>query len=445
MAGIAIGTPYLLGTNAANLVSSVAINPSQATNPGDLIVVCTDGFAASGFGVVTGVTDTKSNPYVKITGATSYEPPTASIWYAQNTTALTVTDTVTATWSSGLSAQLNLTVLACSGIATGGAADQVSLNYTTTSAMTAATGNLALDTELAVAFWVSRQAQGAPTVASTWNSIAAFQGAANTHYDNVAWQIQTTAAPVTATASTPSAGTGWAVTLVTFRGQLHPSATLSCGGSTSAFPVQAIEASALLGCGGSIVQAGAEGPGLSPYPPPALPVFPAGYGPQQADFGNWVQASFGYITNLAVARMQQGAAQSIGATTFTAVQYDTVLEDNFGGWSTVPTSSQPAWSWLAPFTGWFRVTFQVSTAAGSHWLDGAVSVSGADPGFECTGNLSPSAQPGGVGWSVIVPMIGGTDYVQILLWASTSVTTQVAIPGLQSYVEIVPVQTDLVS
>jgi hypothetical protein len=42
-------------------------------------------------------------------------------------------------------------------------------------------------------------------------------------------------------------------------------------------------------------------------------------------------------------------------------------------------------------------------------------------------------------------MIGGTDYVQILVWASTSVTTQVTIPGLQSYIEIVPVQTDLVS
>ena len=445
MGPIAIGTPYLLGTNAANLVSSVSITAGQATTAGDLIVVCTDGFASSGFGNVTGVTDTKSNHYTEVTGAVSYEPPTASVWYAENTTALTTADTVTATWSGGLSAQLNLTVLGCSGIGTGGALDQVSVNYTTASAMSASTGNLALDLELAVAFWVSRQAQGAPTVTDAWNSIAAFQGAANTHYDNVAWLIVDTAAAVSATASTPSAGTGWAVTLVTFRGQLHPSATLACGGSVSGYPVRAIEASALLGCGGSIVQAGAEGPGLDPYPPPALPVFPAGYGPQQADFGNWVQASFGYVTGLAVFRAQQTIAQSISATTYTVIEYDTILEDNFGGWSAVPTSSQPANSWLAPFTGWFRVTFRTSTAAGSTWLDGVVSVSAGAVELETTGVLGPSAQPGGAGGSVIVPMIGGTDYVHVLLWASTPVNTQVAIPGLQSYVEIVPVQTDLVS
>lgn len=445
MAQIAIGIPYLLGTNAVDLASSVAITAAQATAAGDLIVVCTDGFASSGFGGVTNVSDTKSNTYHEVTTATSYLPPTASIWYAQNTTALTTADTVTATWTTGLTAQLNLTVLGCTGMATGNAADQVALNYTAASAMSASTGNLGLSQELAVAYWVSRQAQGAPTVTSTWNSIAAFQGQANTHYVNVAWLVVDTSAPVTATASTPSAGTGWAVSLVTFRGLLHPTAALECGGSTTGYPVRAIEATALLGCGGSIIQPGAEGPGLAPYPPPALPVFPAGHGPTQADFGNWVQSSFGYITNLAVFRGQQNTVQSIGATTWTAIQYDTVLEDNFGGWSTVPTATQPAWSWLAPFTGWFRVTFRISVQAGSHWLDGAVSVSGTVPGQEVAGALAPSAQPGGAGGSVIVPMIGGTDYVQVLLWASTSVTTQTAIAGLRSSIEIVPVQTDLVS
>ena len=44
---------------------------------------------------------------------------------------------------------------------------------------------------------------------------------------------------------------------------------------------------------------------------------------------------------------------------------------------------------------------------------------------------------------VIVPMIGGTDYVQLMAWGSTSLTTLVANPGVQSYVEIIPVQTDL--
>jgi len=438
---MAIGTPYLLGTTSGDLVTSASVTASQATTAGDLIVVCTDSFSPGPYGIPLTCTDTKSNTYTEVAFAVTNQP-TASIWYAQNTTALTVSDTITVTWSG--SGQLNVTVLGCSGIAQGGSFDQVATGFTTATALSASTGQLALSSELAVASWVSRQAQGAPTVSSDWNSIAAFQGAANTHYDNIAWLIVDSAAPLTATATTPSSAAGWGVSLVTFRGQLHPTATLSCGGSLTGYPVQAIEASAMLGCGGSIVQSGAEGPGLVPYPPPALPVFPAGYGPQQADFGQWVQASFGYITGLAVFRGQQTISQSIGATTFTVVEFDTVLEDNFGGWTGAAASPVP-WAWVAPFTGWFRVTFRVSCAAGSHWLDAAVAVSGQAPGLETTGVLAPSAQPGGAGGSVIVPMIGGTDYVQVLLWASTSVTTQVAIPGLQSYVEIVPVQTDLVS
>ena len=443
-----IGQPYLLGTSAADTTSSVNITAAQATTAGDLIVACTDGFASSGFpGNVTSVADTKSNVYHEVTGADTTEPPTASVWYSLTSTALTTSDTVTATWSNGgtLSAQLNLTVLGCSGIAASNALDQVVTNYTVASTMSAATGNLGVAPELSVASWVSRQAQGAPAVTADWNSIAAFQGAANTHYDNVAWQIELTADPVTATATTPSAGTGQAVTLVTFRGLLHPTATLKCGGTETGYPVRVFDATALLGCGGSIVQPGELGPQppWDPYPPPPLPAFIAGYGPQQADFGGWVQDSFGYITGQMLFRAQQEIAQSISATTYTAITFDTVLEDNFGGWSSVPTASQPANSWLAPYTGWFRVTFRFTCTSSVKWLDAAVSVTGGFPLEEAAGVLTPLSQPGGAGCSVIVPMIGGTDYVQCMAWSSTSATTIVANPGVYSYVEIVPVQTDL--
>ena len=446
---MAIGTPYLLGTASVDTPStSVVVTAAQNTTAGDLIVACTDGFKSSGFpGGPTSVTDTAGNSYTRVTSAIS-DSVTASVWYAEDTAPLTgSTDTITATWSIG--GQLNLTVLGCSGIALANALDQVVTNFTTGSQMTAATGNLGLATELSVASWVSRQAQGGPTVTADWNSIAAFQGLANTHYDNVAWQIETTAAPVTATASTPSAGTGWAVTLVTFRGQLHPTAALSCGGSETGYPVSIFDISALLGCGGSIVQPGALGPQppFSPYPPPPLPAFLAGYTPQQADFGNWVQNSFGYITGQIMFRAQQAVAQSISATTFTAVTFDTVLEDNFSGWTTVPVTypsfTQPAYSWLAPYTGWFRVTFRFTCTSSVKWLDAAVSVSGASPGEEAGGVLTPLAQPGGAGCSVIVPLIGGTDYIQCLAWSSTSATTIVANPGVYSYAEIVPVQADL--
>ena len=444
---MAISQPYLLGTQQADSAHAATVTAAQSTTAGDLIVACTDGFTDSNEfpGSPVSVTDTAGNTYTQASGAIS-NSVTASVWYAENTAALTGgTSTITATWSSYLSGQFNLTVIGCTGVALANALDQVATNYTTGSTMTAATGNLGLSVELAVASWVSRQAQGAPTVNSDWNSIAAFQGAGNTHYDNVAWQITTTASPVTATASTPSAGTGWAVTLVTFRGQLHPTAMLSCGGSETGYPVRTIDATALLGCGGSIVQPGALGPQppFDPYPPPPLPAFIAGYGPQQADFGGWVQESFGYITGQMLFRAQQQVAQSISATTFTPVTFDTVLEDNFGGWSAVPTASQPANSWLAPYSGWFRVIFRFTCAAGSHWLDAAISVSGGFPLEESAGVLGPSAQPGGAGCSVIIPMIGGTDYVQLMAWGSTTLTTLVANPGVYSYVEIIPVQTDL--
>ena len=419
----------------------------MSTTAGDLIVACTDAFNSSGFfGSPTSVTDTAGNTYHEITTAYAIAPPASSVWYAQNTTALTPADSVTATWTATFTGQVNLTVLGVTGAAQGGALDQVVQNYTTASELTVSTGKLALTSEVAIASWVSRQAQGAPEITAGWTSLAAFQGAGNTHYDNVAWQIVDTAAPVTASASTPSAGTGWAVTLVTFRGQLHPTATLSCGGSAAGYPVRTVDASALLGCGGSIIQPGTYGQGgapFTPYPPPPLPIFPAGYGPGQADFGGWVQNSFGYLTGQIVFRAEQRTSQSIPATTFTPISFDTVLEDLFGGWTATPSGPQPGNSWLAPYTGWYRIIFRFSTAGAVRWTDAAVAVSGGFPQIEAAAKLTPTAQPGGANCSVIVPMIGGTDYAQGLAWASTTASTNVGNAGVVSSIEIIPVQVDL--
>ena len=95
--------------------------------------------------------------------------------------------------------------------------------------------------------------------------------------------------------------------------------------------------------------------------------------------------------------------------------------------------------------------FHDMSSAVSGWVNGApvsstitaVSVTGGFPQAESGGVLTPSGVPGGAGCSVIVPMIGGTDYVQCEAWSSTSATTDVATPGLYSFCEIVPVQTDL--
>jgi hypothetical protein len=434
---VTIGTPYLLGTQTGSGVSSLQITPSVATQAGDCLIVCTDADLQPGFVTATSVTDTSGNTWKEAPFSVTGNP-FVTMWVAQNAAALTTASTITIHWS-GVS-DINAIAVGCSGIATGNAVDRFASQYTTGGALSLSTGPLGLAPELAIAYWSSRQAQGAPQITSDWNSFAQFQGAANTHWDNVAWQIQHTAQPLTVTATTPASGTGWTGMVLTFRAQIHPSATLHCGGSLTALPVRAVNATATLHCGGSLL-----GPAeLAPVPPPVSPVFPAGYGPLPADFETWVRRSFRYCCEQAVFRGVATTGQSLPAATFTPLTFGSVLEDPWGGWSATSTGTQAANSWLAPWTGLYRVTFRYLTGAVSTaYHDPAIGVSGISPWYEAGGVLAPTAIGGGGEASILVPLIGGTDYVQALAWCSAAATTDASAPGRCSSVEITSVQTDL--
>lgn len=441
MALVTPGPAYLVGTATGSGVSTLTITPNVPTKAGDLIVVCTDSDEQPSPVSPVNCTDSAGNTYSLSEVSVNNVNPLTTIYQALNTSPLTTSSTITVTWTG--STDVNAAVLACPGIATSGALDQVIRRYTTNGTITISTGQLAQPNELAVAYWVSRQAQGEPSIAAGWASAAAFVGAppnSPTHYVNLAWKVaSTTTEAVTTTATTPSTGTGWAGVILTFRGQINPTATLNCGGSLAAFPVTPVSATATLHCGGSIL-----GPAeLAPVPPPPVPVFPAGYIPQTGDLEGWVRKSLRFCAGQIVFRAEQTSSQSLAANTFTPLQYGSVLEDPFGGWSTTSTASQAAWSWLAPWTGWYRVTFRYLTSSTSAWHDPALGVSGVNPAYEPGGLLSPSSASGGSGLSAVIPLIGGQDYVQLLANPSAACTTDVSAIGRRASVEITSVQTDL--
>jgi hypothetical protein len=140
----------------------------------------------------------------------------------------------------------------------------------------------------------------------------------------------------------------------------------------------------------------------------------------------WVTNSFSFLAQPAGFRGQRQAAQSVSG--WTLVQLDTVLEDPYGGWSATATASQPAWSWLCPAGcgGWYEATlsgFAASQGSGSAiqlatalYLNGSVWQYGSD-------DWAPASAPGGSSGSVQVPLLGGSDYVQLYVFTSAGVST----------------------
>ena len=157
------------------------------------------------------------------------------------------------------------------------------------------------------------------------------------------------------------------------------------------------------------------------FPAPAIPVFPAGGpahpgapgpGPLPADFTTWVQNPFGFATNEIMFRGLQSNSQQMSNSLFTALQIDTVREDPYQGWSQGGTAQQPAWSWLAPWTGWYEITVSIPIRSNPTWISSAVLISAATNPFWLDDALCPADSPGGCDGCVTVALTGGVDCVQ---------------------------------
>ncbi|HET9893710.1 MAG TPA: hypothetical protein VFQ44_02005 [Streptosporangiaceae bacterium] len=168
-------------------------------------------------------------------------------------------------------------------------------------------------------------------------------------------------------------------------------------------------------------------------PAPSVPFFPAGYQPTEADFFEWWYLNARFEQCRVVFRARQTATENMVPVTGTPAQieYDTVDEDSWGGWS--PST----FSYLPPVSGMYQVTVTSWTTAlpanamlvpyllGTYSLRGAVI-----PG-------SP-AHNAGAAAQFTVYLVAGQSAVAggvAILNAVTAVTTSV-VSGQRSSIEI---------
>ena len=451
-----IAAPFLIGTASWTRGQSTPgghpgtaqqITPLQTIPAGALIYIGLD--VVQYPAIPSSITDSAGNTYGPVT-PNSYlfaSDPDIAVWAAYAKLPVTTSGSITITPQtvSTTNFQEVNAVAVCvpsgavpgtSGTGMVNAADQAANGFSTAAALVIATDQMAYGGEIAIAYWAATAAAGTPLPSSDWASIAQVQGLNNTHRVNAAWKLLQASSPLYARATVPSGGnTSWGGVVVTFKPVVVPSMTMHAGGTLTPYHVAPVSGSMTLHGGGSVL-----GPAeLAPIGPPSLPVFPPGYGPLAADFKSRVQRSMAYCSQPVLFRAEQHATQAIGASTFTPIAYDTVLEDVWKGWSAVATSAQPAYSWLVPWDATYRVTFRYlqNSLSALHGHDPAFGVSGVNPAQE--GGAVPGA---GGDATALLPLIAG-DYLQFLAWCNVSMNTSAGGAGQYASVEVTASQTNL--
>jgi hypothetical protein len=164
------------------------------------------------------------------------------------------------------------------------------------------------------------------------------------------------------------------------------------------------------------------------YPPPALPVFPAGFAPQAPDFAGWVTATLGFQLQGVMFRAVQANAQALSSGG-TALSFDTVLEDPYSGWNA--GSNQ----WLAPYTGWYQVDVFCSVAVAAVNLQVSVVVDNLTAYSTSQAELSSTTSGGGPAFAW-VNLVAGTDFVTAQATPSSNQNTDVSHSGRQPSMNI---------
>ncbi|MGH3120144.1 MAG: hypothetical protein ACRDND_03790 [Streptosporangiaceae bacterium] len=399
------GTAATGSTTLTLAVGTGAGSPGPSA-AGDLIYVLLSNTSGQD---VTGVTDTQGNVYTQ--QETSRGTQRGQLWTSLATHALTLTgnggspDEITGTWAATQGTK-TLIARGCPGVSSATADGSNGGNGTSASPSSGATGTLTQAAELAVGGIQAAVAGGTPTGLSFGTGLTV---AGLTEFD----EITSATAPVTASGTITSAA--WGAVVATFP---------LTGGQEVAGPAAALT---LAAPAGSIAA-------FSPLPPPVIPIFPAGYDPVTADFTGWVQDTFAFLTESVVFRGHQATSQSL-ASGANVLTYDTIDEDPYGGWSASVTGSQAAHSWLAPWTGTYEITVFCSNTAAAIWNTAGVQITGTL--YEVTSdNLMPAGKPGGAVGTFTVQLTGGVDYVQGISYTSATASTDVAVLGLQSTMEI---------
>lgn len=164
-----------------------------------------------------------------------------------------------------------------------------------------------------------------------------------------------------------------------------------------------------------------------PLAPQPVPVFPAGLAPQDADFTTLITNPFTFQTSGIVFRAERHGSQSL-ASGSTVIQYDTILEDPYSGWSGVN------WRWTVPYTGQYEAvtTGCVSIAAFSSCAANIVTPYGTLDGAQ---HEALVAFPGMASGQQVISMVGGIDWFSGSIFVSTATTTN-TVAGRFSSLEI---------
>lgn len=174
-----------------------------------------------------------------------------------------------------------------------------------------------------------------------------------------------------------------------------------------------------------------------PQPAPAVPQVPAGWGPDQADMDYWVTDSFSFLAQPASFRAQLTSTEALSGGFLNLVEYNSVLEDPYSGWSAVTTGSQPAWSWLCPAgcAGWYEASLSgfCGNQGGTSDLTAAALYLNGTVWQYSSQDWAVSGGDSGTSGGVQVPLLPG-DYVQVFLFVTASVSTPAVAgqyPGLE--------------
>jgi hypothetical protein len=176
---------------------------------------------------------------------------------------------------------------------------------------------------------------------------------------------------------------------------------------------------------------------------PAVPVFPAGYAPTQSFMTADIQTPFEFLTTKVMLRAELQGSQSL-VSGFNLIEFGAtggdILEDPYGGWSTSSTSHQQAWSWLCPAgcSGLYEITitaFMANPGTNTDLIQSAVYVDNALY-MQTSSDWGVDGHATGTTGSIVIPLLGGGDYVQGYAWTTVSNST-VATNGQYPTMEIV--------
>jgi hypothetical protein len=173
---------------------------------------------------------------------------------------------------------------------------------------------------------------------------------------------------------------------------------------------------------------------------PAVPTFPAGLAAPSAGMNELCTAITWLYTGRPLAQLSATTAESIAASTPTAIAWNTKIEDRDGGWLSGANTNYTAQTqgiymvaafipWAANATGSRRLNFQCTTGSNNPAGSGLFLPFGGASVYTVSGSVATC-----VAAKSLTPYMYVGDFLEVIAWqsntgsVSTSVTSQYGPP-----------------